>query len=84
MTKNMTTVRKTAARKQIVKELQALKKMEHAFVKARVAIESNSQNLSGDTYNQIVQIFNQLGIAVTVTDTAVQDKAHALAQTFVK
>lgn len=84
MSKDMSKVRKAAARKALTKEIQALRKMEQAFVKARVAIESNSHNLSGDTFNQMAEVFNKLGIAVTVADSAVQDKAHALAQTFVK
>lgn len=84
MTKDNSKVRKANARKALTKELQALKKMEAAFVKARVTIESNSHNLTGDTFNQMAEVFNKLGIAITVADSAVQDKAHKLAQTYVK
>ena len=84
MSKDMTKVRKATARKALTKEINALRKMEAAFGKAINAINANSENLSADTYNQMVQVFNQLNIAVTVTDSAVQDKANALARTFVK
>ena len=84
MAKDNSKVRKANARKALTKEIQALRKMEQAFVKARGAIEANSQHLTGDNFNQMAEVFNKLGIAVTVADSAVQDKAHALAQTFVK
>ena len=82
MSKDIVKVRKAAARKALTKEINALRKMESAFGKAINAINANSENLSPDTYNQMVQVFNQLNIAVTVTDSAVQDKANALARTF--
>ena len=84
MAKDTTKVRKANARKALTKEIQALRKIEAALVKARVAIEMNSDNLHGDNYNQMADVFNKLGIAVTVADSAVQDRAHALAQTYVK
>jgi hypothetical protein len=84
MTKDTTKVRKANARKAITAEIRALKKIEAAIIKAKVAIELNADSLTGDNYNQLTQVFNQLNIAVTVTDSAVQDKAHKLAQTFVK
>lgn len=84
MSKDVSKVRKSNARKAISAEIRALKKIEAAIIKAKVAIEQNSQAVTGDTFNQISQVFNQLNIAVTVTDTAVQDRAHSLAQTFVK
>jgi hypothetical protein len=84
MSKDMTKVRKATARKALTKEINALRKMESAFGKAINVINANSENLSPDTYNQMVQVFNQLNIAVTVADSAVQDKANALARTFVK
>ena len=83
-TKDVTKVRKTAVRKALTAEIRAIQKIEAALVKARVAIETNSDQLKGDTFNQLEAVFNQLGIAITVTDAAVQDKAHALAQTFTK
>lgn len=82
MAKDNAKVRKANARKSLTKEIQALRKMEAAFVKARVAIESNSHNLTGDTFNQMAEVFNKLGIAITVADSAVQDKAHKLVNTF--
>lgn len=84
MSKDVSKVRKAAVRKALTKEIAALRKMEMAFGKAIDTINANSTSLSGDTYNQMVQVFNQLNIAVTVADSAVQDKAHALARTFVK
>jgi hypothetical protein len=84
MTKDTTKVRKSNARKALTKEINALRKMEAAIIKAKVAIELNADSLTGDTHDQLTQVFNQLSIAVTVTDSAVQDKAHKLAQTFVK
>jgi len=84
MSKDVSKVRKAAARKALTKEIAALRKMETAFGKAVYAINANSENLSADTYNQMLQVFNQLNIAITVTDSAVQDKAHALARTFIK
>jgi hypothetical protein len=84
MSKDIAKVRKAAARKALTKEINALRKMESAFGKAILAINDNSENLSPDTYNQMVQVFNQLNIAVTVADSAVQDKANALARTFIK
>jgi hypothetical protein len=84
MSKHVSKVRKANARKALTKEINALRKMEAAFGKAILAINDNSENLSPDTYTQMVQVFNQLNIAVTVADSAVQDKAHKLAQTFVK
>ena len=84
MAKDTTKVRKANTRKALTKEIQALRKIEAALVKARVAIEMNSDNLHGDNYNQMADVFNKLGIAVTVADSAVQDRAHALAQTYVK
>lgn len=84
MSKDVSKVRKAAARKALTKEINALRKMESAFGKAINVINANSESLSGETYNQMVQVFHQLNIAVTVTDSAVQDKAHALARTFVK
>jgi hypothetical protein len=84
MAKDVSKVRKATARKALTKEIQALRKIEAALVKARVAIEANSENLHGDNYNQMADVFNKLGIAITVADSAVQDRAHALAQTFVK
>ena len=84
MGKDASKVRKGNARKALTAEIRALKKIEAAIIKARTTIEDNSTAVTGDTFNQIAQVFKQLEIAVTVTDTAVQDKAHALAQTFVK
>lgn len=84
MGKDVSQVRKGNARKALTAEIRALKKIEAAIIKARTTIEDNSTAVTGDTFNQIAQVFKQLEIAVTVTDTAVQDKAHALAQTFVK
>jgi hypothetical protein len=84
MSKDVSKVRKANARKALTKEINALRKMEAAFTKAVGTINANSENLSPDTYNQMVQVFNQLNIAITVADSAVQDKAHKLAQTFVK
>ena len=84
MSKDVSKVRKAAVRKAITKEIAALRKMELAFGKAIDTINANSQALSTDNYNQILQVFSQLNIAITVTDSAVQDKANALARTFVK
>lgn len=84
MSKNVTQVRKTNVRKAITKELTALNKIEAGIIKARNAISDNSQSVSGDTFNQIADIFAKLDIAISVVDAARQDKAHALAQTFVK
>ena len=84
MGKDASKVRKGNARKALTAEIRALKKIEAAIIKARTTIEDNSVAVTGETFNQIAQVFKQLEIAVTVTDSAVQDKAHALAQTFVK
>lgn len=84
MSKDISKVRKSNARKAIAAEIRALKKIEAAIIKAKVAIELNADDITGDTHNQLTQVFNQLNVAVTVTDSAVQDKAHKLAQTFVK
>lgn len=78
MSKNMSTVRKTNARKQLQAEIRALKAIESALVKARVAIESNSHKLGGDTFNQMADVFAKLGNGIVVTDTAQQDAAHKL------
>ena len=80
----MTQIRKSNERKALTAEIRALRKIEAAIAKARTTIEDNSQSVTGDTFNQIAAVFKQLEIAVTVTDSAVQDKAHKLAQTFVK
>ena len=84
MTKNVSTVRKANVRKGIAAELRALKKIENAIIYAKVVIETHSPAVTGDTFKQLEQVFNQLNVAVTVTDSAVQDKAHKLAQTFMK
>lgn len=84
MAKDVTKVRKAALRKALTAEIRAIQKIEAALVKARVAIETNSTQLKGDAFAQLTQVFDQLGIAITVTDSAVQDKAHKLAQTFTK
>lgn len=84
MSKDVSKVRKAAVRKALTKEIAALRKMEAAFGKAIDTINANSQALSTDNYNQMVQVFSQLNIAVTVADSAVQDRANALARTFVK
>jgi len=84
MAKDMTKVRKATVRKALTKELNALRKLEAAFIKARVAIEANSQSLTGDTFNQMAQVFTQLNTAIVVADSAAQDKATRLARTFLK
>lgn len=81
---NMKKIRKVTVRKTLMKELQALKKMEAAFVKTRQVICDNSLSLTGDTFDQISQIYAQLDIAITVVDASVQDRAHKMMQTFVK
>ena len=84
MSKDVSKVRKANARKAITAEIRALRKIEAAIAKAKDAIALNSEVITGDTYEQIVQVFAQLNVAITVTDSAVQDKAHNLSQTFVK
>lgn len=84
MSKNVTTVRKSNARKSLTAEIRALRKIEAAIGKAKDAIALNSDVITGETHNQIAQVWAQLNVAITVTDSAVQDKAHKLAQTFVK
>ncbi len=84
MTKDTTKVRTSNARKAIAAEIRALRKIEAAIIKAKVAIELNADDITSDTHDQLTQVFNHLNVAVTVTDSAVQDKAHKLAQTFVK
>lgn len=84
MSKDTVKVRKANARKAIMTELRALKKIEAAIVKAKDTIALNSDAITGDTYNQIAQVFSQLNVAVTVADAAVIDKANKLAQTYVK
>ncbi len=84
MSNDVSKVRKSNERKALTAEIRALRKIEAAIAKARTTIEDNSQSVTGDTFNQIAAVFKQLEIAVTVTDSAVQDKAHKLAQTFVK
>jgi len=77
------TVRKTAQRKAIAKEIKALQRIEAAIVKLRSVIADNTPDIpTADTYNQIAAIYAQLDVAVTVVDSAVQDKANALARTF--
>ncbi len=77
------TVRKATQRKQIAKEIKALQKMEAAIVKLRTVICDNSLDIkTTDTFNQIADIYSRLDVAATVIDSAVQDKAHALARTF--
>ena len=84
MTKDVSKVRKAQVRKQITAEIRALRKIETAIGKAKDAIALNSNVITGDTLKQIEQVFGQLNVAITVTDSAVQDKAHKLAQTFTK
>jgi len=84
MSKSGSKVRAAYARKALASEIRALRKIEAAIIKAKVAIEENSNPITGDTIKQLGQVFNQLNVAITVTDSAVQDKAHKLAQTFVK
>lgn len=84
MSKNVTKVRKSNERKALSAEIRALRKIEAAIGKAKDAIALNADVVKGDTYDQLTQVFTQLNIAITVTDSAVQDKAHKLAQTFVK
>jgi hypothetical protein len=81
---DVTKVRKAALRKSITAEIRAIQKIEAALVKARVAIEANSDQIKGDTFNQLTAVFDQIGVAIAVTDSAVQDKAWHLAQTFTK
>lgn len=84
MSKDVSKVRKANVRKAITAEIRALRKIEAAIGKAKDAIALNSDVITGDTLKQIEQVFGQLNVAITVTDSAVQDKAHKLAQTFVK
>ena len=81
MSKNPAAVRKAAVRKNLQKQINALTKIEAGIIKARLAIESNSESLNGDTYNQIADIFGRLNIAITVVDSARQDAAHKLVNT---
>lgn len=80
----MSKVRKANSRMLLTAEIRALRKIEAAIVKARTSIEENSPAVTGETFDQIVAVFKQLEIAVTVTDTAVQDKAHKLVQLIAK
>lgn len=82
MSKNPAVVRKAAVRKNLQKQINALTKIEAGIIKARLAIESNSEALNGDTFNQIADIFGRLNIAITVVDSARQDAAHKLVNTF--
>lgn len=84
MSKDVTKVRKSNERKALTAEIRALRKIEAAIAKAKDAIALNSDVVKGDTYDQLTQVWAQLNVAITVTDSAVQDKAHKLAQTFVK
>lgn len=84
MTKDVSKVRKAQVRKQITAEIRALRKIETAIGKAKDAIALNSNVITGDTLKQLEQVFGQLNVAITVTDSAVQDKAHKLVQTFTK
>lgn len=78
MSKNPTVNRKALFRKNLQKQINALTKIEAGIIKARLAIESNSDVLTGETYNQIADIFGRLNIAITVVDSARQDAAHKL------
>lgn len=84
MSKDVTKVRKSNERKALTAEIRALRKIEAAIAKAKDAIAINGEIIKGDTGNQLTQVWAQLNVAITVTDSAVQDKAHKLAQTFVK
>jgi len=84
MSNDVSKVRKSNERKALTAEIRALRKIESAIAKAKDAIALNADVVKGDTYDQLAQVFTQLNIAITVTDSAVQDKAHKLAQTFVK
>lgn len=84
MSKNVTKVRKSNERKALTAEIRALRKIEAAIAKAKDTIALNGEVIKGDTASQLEQVFTQLNIAIAVTDSAVQDKAHKLAQTFVK
>lgn len=83
MSKNVAKIRKAQVRKQITAEIRALRKIEAAIAKAKDAIALNGQTITGETGSQIAQVFAQLNVAITVTDAAVQDKAHKLALTFI-
>lgn len=83
MSKDVSKVRKANARKALTAEIRALRKIEAAIAKAKDAIALNSDVVTGDTHAQIAQVWAQLNVAITVTDSAVQDKAHKLTQLIV-
>lgn len=84
MTKNPAAVRKTNARKDLQKQIRALQNIEKALVKASTAIHENSQNLpNNDTFKQITDVFNKIGVGITITDAATQEVAHKLVNTLI-
>lgn len=84
MTKNAAAVRKTNARKDLQKQIRALQNIEKALVKASTAIHENSQNLpNNDTFKQITDVFNKIGVGITITDAATQEVAHKLVNTLI-
>jgi DNA transposition AAA+ family ATPase len=84
MSKNPAAVRKATVRKNLQKHIRALNKIEVTLAKAQDSIRDNSENLPDmDTFEQLSAVYEKIGIAITICDSARQETAHKLVNAYI-
>ena len=78
------TIRKTAARKALTKEIRALERIRVSIEKAAHVISTQGEDVTGEAGNQIADMLYKMGVSVSVVNASINEKAGFLAATFIK
>lgn len=78
------TIRKTAARKALTKEIRALERIRVSIEKAAHVISTQGEDVTGEAGDQIADMLHKMGVSVSVVNASINEKAGFLAATFIK
>ena len=78
------TIRKTAVRKALTKEIRALERIRVSIEKAAAVISTQGEDVTGEAGNQIADMLYKMGVSVSVVNASINEKAGYLAATFIK
>jgi hypothetical protein len=78
------TIRKTATRKALTKEIRALERIRVSIEKAAHVISTQGEDVTGEAGNQIADMLYKMGVSVSVVNASINEKAGFLAATFIK
>lgn len=82
--KNVAKVRKTQVRKAIAAEIRALEKIDTALTKVMAVVDANRASLTPAAADQLADLIAKLNLGSHVVVATIEDRAQALARTFVK